>query len=284
MQQSSLQPRVRYDMNNSHMTQKICWCIFLLTAAVLLPGGLSAQEQQPTRPEPPIEPPYYIYNAIEKVGFIRKPPVSPSGVIFKTKEDREIISYGDTVYIRLEAADTMPTDSLFTVYRTLETVKDPEDKKNTLGTQHYLVGVVKVTRQEEGYVLATVVRSYRTIEINDRVMPYETVSPKIYLDDNPAPVSGTILKSEEGTNLIGENAIAFINKGEQDGVALGQQYHVYNQEKVKLKEGKKQAQQLPPANIGSIIVLRAEQNTATVLVVDSAIEFASGAKFSAILE
>ena len=341
-------------MTNSRMTQKICWCIFLLTVAVLFPAGLSAQEQQsasyetgfyytvqkgdtlwdisqkffddpelwpdlweknaqlknphhyiypgdvlhiytragkayiekavPAETPPPVkpasaEPPYFLYNAMEQVGFIRNPPVSPSGVIFKTEEDKGIISYGDTVYIRLEAAATMPVGTLFTVFRTLKTVKDPDDKKSVLGTQHYLTGIVEVTRQEEGYVLATVLRNFRAIEVNDQVMPYEAPSTKIYLNDTPASVSGTILLSEEGASLIGEYAIAFINKGERDGVALGQRYRVYNQEKVKLSPKDKNAAMLPPVDVGNVIVLRTEQNTATVLVIGSNAAFSPGTRF-----
>jgi hypothetical protein len=37
------QPRVRYDMTNSHMNRKAWWCILLLTVAVFFPLGLSAQ-------------------------------------------------------------------------------------------------------------------------------------------------------------------------------------------------------------------------------------------------
>lgn len=342
-------------MINSHMTQKIRWCIFLLTATVLLPAGLSAREQtqsvgyetgfyytvqkgdtlwdicqkffddpelwpdlweknsqlknphhyiypgdvlhiytragkafvektvsheEPAAGKPkPAEPPYFLYAALEQVGFIRKPAGPPSGVIFKTREDKEMISYGDTVYIRLEGADAMPVGSLFTVYRTMGPVNDPENKKNALGVQHYLTGVVEVTRKEEGFVLATVIRSFRPIEINDRVMPYEAVSPKIYLNNNPASVSGTVLHSEEEADLIGEHAIAFINKGEQDGVALGQRYRVFNQEKVKLNSKDSKSTLLPPVDVGTIVVLHTEQNTATVLVIGNHIEFAPGAKF-----
>jgi hypothetical protein len=340
-------------MTNSHMKQKICWCIFLLTAAVLLPAGLSAQEQAqpvtvetgfyytvqkgdtlwdicqkffddpelwpdlweknsqlknphhyiypgdvlhiymhegkayvektgkvppPTESEP-AEPPYFMYAGIEQVGFIRKPPVEPSGVIFKTQEDKGMVSAGDTVYIRLEKADAMPVGSRFTVYRTLGTVKDPANKKDILGTQHFLTGVVEVTRQEEGYVLATVTRNYHKIEVNDLVMPYEEVSSKIYLNDNPTSVTGTLVRTEEELNLIGENMIAFIDKGEQDGVSLGQRYRIYSQEKVKLSPKDNKPTQLPPVELGIILVLHTEQNNATVLVVDSNIEFAPGVKF-----
>ena len=48
-------------------------------------------EADPEEAMQPQEPPYYLYPPINSVGFIRKKPVSPSGTIFKVKEDRVMI-------------------------------------------------------------------------------------------------------------------------------------------------------------------------------------------------
>jgi len=38
------------------------------------------------------EPLYYFYSSIDKIGFIKKEPVTPSGTIFEVKDDKEMIS------------------------------------------------------------------------------------------------------------------------------------------------------------------------------------------------
>ena len=240
---------------------------------------------------PPAEPQavapalsYYVYSSIQQVGFIRKPAVSPDGVIFKIQGGKVIAGTGDILYLRQEAGGSLPVGSRFTLYRTFPPVEDPQDKKATIGTQHYLTGVAEITRQEDGYSLAEVVKSYREIEINDRAMPYEEMSAKIFLPENTPEITGTVLLAEEQTNLMGEHTVAFIDKGERDGVVPGQQFHVYHQDGIRLDPEDEEATLLPPEDAGIILVLRAEQNTATVVVLASRTEMAPGTKFATTLD
>lgn len=349
-------------MTNSNLKRNVWWCIFLLTAAVFFPLGLSAQQQtqtvtndtgfyytvqkgdtlwdisqkffnnpelwpdlwgqnqeltnphwiypgdllhiymrdgkiyvekvqqEPTppapvaeapEPEPQAEPPYFLYSSIEQVGFIRKPAVSPSGVVFEIQGDKVIAGKGDIIYIRQADGGNLPVGSLFTIYRTYGPIQDPANKKATVGTQHYLTGVAEVTRQEDGYVLAKIIESYRTIEVNDQAMPFEEKSRKIYLPENPPQISGSILRTEERTELMGEFSIGFIDKGKQDGVMDGQRFHVYNQKQAKLNPEDKKTTLLPPEEVGTLLVLHTEQSTATVLVLTSTTAFGPGTKFTA---
>lgn len=236
-------------------------------------------------PEPaqPAEPPYFLYSSVEQVGFIRKPAVSPNGVVFEIQGDRVIAGEGDIVYIRQAGGGSLPVGSLFTIYRTFGPIADPANKKATVGTQHYFAGVAEVTRQEDGYVLAKIVKSYRTIEIDDQVMPYEEKSQKIYLPENPPQISGSILQTEERSELMGEFSVGFIDKGKQDGVMDGQQFHVYVQKEAKLNPEDKKTTLLPPEEVGTLLVLHTEQNNATVLVLASTTAFGPGTKFTTTL-
>jgi hypothetical protein len=229
-----------------------------------------------------MEPPYFLYSSIEKVGFIRKPAVVASGVVFKIQGGKEMAGTGDTIYIRQNESE-LPVGSRFTLYRTFGPVEDPANKKATMGIQHYFTGVAEITRQEDGYALAEVVMSYRTIQIDDRAMPYEEKSRKIHLPETTPQISGTILRAEERTEMMGEYSIAFIDKGSQDGVMEGQQFHVFNQQRMKLNAGDKEKTLLPPENVGTLLVLRTEQNTATVLILASRSEFFPGTKFATTL-
>jgi hypothetical protein len=236
----------------------------------------------PTGPATRAEPPYFLYSAIDKVGFIRKPAVTPSGMVFQIMDGKVMAGTGDTIYIRQENSD-LPVGSRFLLYRTFGPIEDPFNEKATVGTQHYFTGVAEVTRQEAGYVLAEVVESYRTIQIDDRAMPFEEKSQKIYLPENTPQISGTVLRSEERMELMGEFTIAFIDKGRQDGVEEGHQFQVYSQERLKLRADDKETTLMPPKKLGTLLVLHTEQNTATVVVLTSTTEFGPGTKFSTTL-
>jgi hypothetical protein len=214
---------------------------------------------------PPPEPKYYLYPAINRVGFIRKEPVSPSGTIFKVKEDKEMISQRDLVYIRPIGDVTFNPGDRFTVFRTLKPLKDKETKK-LIGIQHYLVGVVEITDVQPKFSLGRIVQSYRDIEPDDLLMPYEPRSPRIMLAESKEGLEGKIFAAEEGQTIFAEHAIAFINKGREDGIQLGQSYSVYYQEKERIDPKAKEEVLLTPVDYAEIFILRTEETTATALV------------------
>jgi len=69
--------------------------------------------------------------------------------------------------------------------------------------------------------------------------------------------------------MFGESAIAFIDKGEQEGVRPGQLYWIYKQEKFRINPKEKYETTLTPVLLGELLVLRTEKTTATVMITDS---------------
>ncbi len=65
-------------------------------------------------------------------------------------------------------------------------------------------------------------------------MPFHRRLPRIEMQDSPQGLQGHIIEAEEHTTMFGESTIAFIDKGEQEGVAPGQLYWIYKQEKYRI--------------------------------------------------
>ena len=211
------------------------------------------------------EPLYYFYSSIDKIGFIKKKPVTPRGAIFEVKDDKEIISKGDLVYIRPNEDASFIPGSKFTIYKTLKPLKDRKTN-SYIGVQHYLTGIVEITKIEPKFAVARVVQSFRSIEVNDLLMPYVKKSPKIMLTQSKKELKGKIIVSEEHASIIGDNTVAFINKGNKDGVKPGQTYTIFYQEKKRLDPETKGDVYLTPVDFGTLIVLHAEETTSTVLL------------------
>ena len=220
----------------------------------------------------PPESPYYIYSAINSVGFIRKKPVSPSGIIFKVKGDKGMISRRDIVYVRPIEKTTFEPGDRFTVFRTLKPIKD-KDAKALIGVQHYILGVVEITDVQPKFSMGTIVQSFRHIELNDLLIPYEARSPKITLTESKEGLKGKIIVAEEHQSMFAD-AVVFMDKGRKDGVKVGQSYSVYYQEKESPDPKEKESILLSPVDFGKILVLRTEETTATAIVTmtDEAIE------------
>ncbi|MGA8178969.1 MAG: LysM peptidoglycan-binding domain-containing protein [Desulfobacterales bacterium] len=223
-----------------------------------------AMEKQP-QIESPKETLYYYYSPINSIGFITRHAITPDGTIFKVKGDKDLISVGDTVYIRPEADHSLVPGTRYTVYRALPSIVDPKTKA-LIGTQHYLTGVVEIEEKFPRFAVARVVHSYRSIAVNDHLMPYKKRSPKIAIVQSKMGVRGEIVGSEEREDNIGDHTVAFINRGDQDGIKIGQSYSIYYQEEEKLGGSSNEDVSLPPVVYGSLLVLHTEKSTSTVLI------------------
>ena len=209
---------------------------------------ITPQVEASTQPEKTAPEVHYFYSRMDRVGFIRKPPVKPNGVIFKVLDDKQLISIDDLVYLRNPQSGPV-TDltpgSRWTIYRPLAPTDDRVSKE-TIGTN-----------------------SYRNIQVDDLIMPFKDSISEVAVSESTPGIDGKIIASEEHTKLIGEQVVAFIDKGEKDSVLPGQIYGIIEQETAKLGPGNSKTVTLEPVNIGSLIVLHTEQTTSTVLITDA---------------
>ena len=233
--------------------------------------------KEATPPPPPKEPPYYYYAPIETVGFIRKEPVKPSGTIFRSQDNKAMISQGDEVYIRPAKHTILYKGATYTVYRTIEGIRGKKSSElvDSHGTQHYFTGVVEIIKPDADYYVARVIRSFRDIRVNDLLMPHQPRSPKIVLAESKEGILGQILVNEDRDRMFADNVIAFIDKGKKDGIQVGQAYSVFYEDEHGLKfymkeellksQAKKETLQTP-IDFAKILVLLTEESTSTVLV------------------
>ncbi len=243
----------------------------------------SVEENRPQETDSTKETLYYYYSPINSIGFIKTQPITPQGTIFKVKDDKKLIGVGDLVYIRPNVDHPLLPGTKYTVYRTLKPIKDKKTKA-LVGTQHYLTGVVEITKKEPSFVLARVVQSYRSIAVNDLLMPYKKRSPRIALTQSKKGLDGKIIVSEEGDVNIGDHTVVYINKGDQDGVKIGQSYSIYYQEREKLGAKSRENILLTPYVFGTVLVLHTEQTTSTTLITRSDQSIHPGTKICSPIE
>jgi len=237
-------------------------------------------------PEEPAEgkkaaAPFFMYTSIDRVGFIRKPPVSPSGTIFEVQGRKVLISEGDVVYIRPAdntAKGILIPGSRHAVFRLMKPTDDPLSAE-TIGTQHYILGIVEVTKKEPSMVLAEVVKSFRPIRVDDLLMPFNQRHSKIELKPSSPGIDGQIIISEDHTELTGEYVLAFIDKGRADNIQIGQQYSIYSNQKTVLEKNQISSKSLPPVDFGTLLVLHTEQTTSTVVITNTAKVIFPGERF-----
>ena len=219
----------------------------------------------------------YYFSAIDNVGFIRKKPVNPHGTIYKVREAKEMIYEQDIIYIKPEGDTVLTPGSKYTIYRTLKPIRAKYD--NTyIGIQHYLTGIVVIIQEEEQFAIGKVLKSYRPILLNDKIMPYHRRAQRIALQDSQPGIQGRIIEGEEHQAMIGDTTIAFIDKGKKDGIKPGQFYSLYYQDEHRVKMTSGSQTIFTPVDFGELLVVHIEDTTSTVLVTRTEKEFAAGAK------
>ena len=73
--------------------------------------------------------------------------------------------------------------------------------------------------------------------------------------------------------------VVFIDRGERDGIEVGQLYSVYDQKKARLDPDSRELTLLPPVDFAEILILRVEEKTATSFVTYSQRVIEAGATF-----
>lgn len=238
--------------------------------------------------------PYYHYSKIGGVGFMTEKQAEAHGYIFKIKgPDHLMINKGDEVFIKDMNSKSLVPGAKYYCYQILtpsmvkKKIKegkkisklDRKAKKTDVGNQHYITGIIQITKLESGYALGTVIQSYRPISLKDYLIPFTLRTPDITLTPSVEGLNGAIIASEEGESLFADDKIAFIDKGRKDGVKPGQMYNIFYPEEKDSSElfgGKKL---FVPVDFASFIVLLAEDDMSTVLITSAYQGVSAGDEF-----
>jgi hypothetical protein len=226
------------------------------------------------------EGPFYYFPWIDEVGFVRETPVDAWGEIFETKIRHELLSSGDSIYVRPVGGHTFEAGTRFTVYRLRDTFVD-QYTNEPIGVQHYIVGLVEINETHPGFALGTILKSYRTIKMGDLLIPYEPRSPKIYLTESEPGLKGAIIAPQRRISMFAKWFLVFIDKGLEDGIEEGQLYSVYSQKAARLDPASEETTLLPPVDYAELLVLRVEDTTATAIVTYSELPIEAGAAIRA---
>ena len=240
------------------------------------------QEVPPTVAMPAMPPikSFVLYHGIDGVGFIRREAVPSCGTVFTSFEEKTLLSEGDTVYIHTVPGRPLAVGEKYTTYRTLPPLYD-RTNKDFIGIQHLLSGLVEITQINDNIAVGKVLQNFRrSILLQDSLMPYVPQSPEIVLVDGPSGIDGRIIRSEEDTQIFGDHFVAFIDRGQNNGIERGQSFSIYQQQQALTNpEDRNSLVTLPPIEIGTLLVLRAEPETSTVLITKSVKEFQAWSQY-----
>lgn len=236
--------------------------------------GEKKAEPEPEKEEEP-DKEYFTFTKINAVGFVRQEAVVPAGTLFQSTGDKWFISTNDKVYIRPAANADISTGDTFFLHRTVSPVRDPKTNER-IGVQHLLTGIVEILELKENLVIGRIMASFREILEGDKLLPFFPRQQELELKPGVQGLEGKIIKSEDNWKAMGENIIAFIDKGSNHGVKVGQKYKVLYPVVEKRTKGSAEPKELEREEMGSVVVLHTEKTTSTVLITESKQDLSKG--------
>ncbi|NOZ69159.1 MAG: LysM peptidoglycan-binding domain-containing protein [Deferribacteres bacterium] len=210
---------------------------------------------------------------VKKDLYIASGWISPEfpgrGKILYSPAGRRMVGKGDIVYVELpggETAASSPSAKLvvaderdgisgkrFFVIRDVKIVKHPVTGE-ILGHQIRVTGIIDVIGIDNNVPKARVIKSFEDIQTGDSLLPFRKMKPPVVPDTVNTPrISGYIVESHMNSRVLSEGDIVFLDKGMDDGVAVGDTFQVFSELPVERAIGTIQVISLRPSTSAALI-------------------------------
>ncbi|GAA5315984.1 MAG: LysM peptidoglycan-binding domain-containing protein [Candidatus Pelagadaptatus aseana] len=140
-------------------------------------------------------------------------------------EKHLVLGAGDQLYARGDFTESSP---VYGVYRKGKDFIDPETDEK-LGTQALDIGSVKLETEENGIATFSVSRTTQEIRVGDRLLPNEerSIDSTFFPSAPDTDIEGVVIAVEGGLTQVGSMDVVAINRGDRDGLAIGNVLAIY---------------------------------------------------------
>lgn len=188
--------------------------------------------------------------------------------ILAGNSDRLIFGPGDEFYARGET--WTPGTNVYGIFRQGEVYQDPETRE-VLGFEAREVGTALVKAKNEDVFTLSLTAVKEDVRIGDRLLPTEErrVESTFYPSAPGTEVNGVIMTVLGGVTQVGRNDVVAINRGESNGLEVGNILAIYKSGKVVRDKIRKERVQLPPERAGILMIFRSFEKMSYGLVLET---------------
>ncbi|WP_111642188.1 LysM peptidoglycan-binding domain-containing protein [Marinimicrobium alkaliphilum] len=182
-------------------------------------------------------------------------------------ERRLIVGMGDRAYARGDLSEDVDT---YGVFRKGEVYHDPQTRER-LGEHAQAIGTVRVRTRTDDVATVTVSRSYEEIRMGDRLLPSEQrpVESVFYPSAPDDDIVGQILAVEGGVSQIGKFDVVMINRGEREGLQVGNVLATYKRGEQVRDRVTNERVNLPDERAGLVMIFRTFEKMSFGLVLEA---------------
>ena len=157
--------------------------------------------------------------------FVEDEFPAEAGELSNAISGASFLSNGDTVYLDLKTDVTM--GDTFQIYRHREEIKHPVSG-GQMGSIVEVVGEVLIQGEARGKFVGTIAQVFKPAYRGDKVGPIADMSIReIRPQTNGIAMRGYVMSSaEDPRSNLGQHDLIFIDKGNKDGVQVGNTFYV----------------------------------------------------------
>ena len=208
-----------------------------------------------------------INSFLSKSRFLEEGELEMAPYVLAGAKKRLILGKGDNLYARGEFADDIAS---YGIYRKGETYIDPETKE-VLGIQVMDIGSGVMQAVKDEIATLGVTRAVKEVRVGDRLMPNEERSiESTFFPSPPAKqVEGVIMAVEDGVAKVGMLDVVILNRGERDGLEVGNVLAIYKRGEVVKDRIAKEDIVLPEENAGLLMVFQSFEKLSLALILEA---------------
>ncbi|WP_303759295.1 LysM peptidoglycan-binding domain-containing protein [Alcanivorax jadensis] len=201
---------------------------------------------------------------------VSRQEIAEAPYIVGGRDRRVIFGEGDTVYARDALTQWEGLDQSYGVYRTGEQYVDP-DTNEVLGYEARQIGLGRVAGHEDDMVTLRVTKSNEDLRIDDRLFSTEDrrVRSVLYPSAPDTKIEAKVIRFFDRINSVARNDVVVINKGERDGLKVGNVLDVFGQGEVVRDRQRGDRVQLPRERTGSMVIFRVFDKVSYGLIMES---------------
>ena len=205
--------------------------------------------------------------------FISKEVADRSGRVTSSLEESILLSDYDSVYV--EGEQPMRGGEKYAVLRVGREIQHPVTNES-YGYAVEFIGAARITKTSPEVATAQIIRAIRPVTRGDILAPFPpSFGQRIQPQPNTATAQGYVLETAgDVLGPLGEHNFVFIDRGQKHGVKNGNTFQVFQRG----DRYTRQTSGLPNEVVATLMVLDAQEEASTAIVVVSSREISVGDK------
>jgi len=162
---------------------------------------------------------------LHQKAFVEEKELVKSGEIFGSKEEKEMLSRFDEMYVLGQKQFKPRIGKLYSIYRVIKELKSHKGKK--IGYLVKILGTARIKRlPKDKAATAVILEAYDAIERKDRIGPLRRTFRPLPLKPADKDLEARVIANLDDNKLVGTDRIVFIDSGKKQGVRVGNRFLV----------------------------------------------------------